>query len=102
MSGSTFCAAAAAVAVAGVFFFFFDFVLFAHSPFARAFIYINLFVVYLIFNEFQSARVHVHILFGAKTEQRQSRKKNATASCMGLRFSICYETDLWLFSILCL
>lgn len=42
-------------------------------PFARAFIYINLFVVYLIFNEFQSARVHVHILFGAKTEQRRTR-----------------------------
>lgn len=42
-----------------------------------SFIYINLFVVYLIFNEFQSARVHVHILFGAKTEQRRARAKVA-------------------------
>lgn len=68
----------------------FDFVHFTHSLFfasiralsyaqicartsALSFIYINLFVVYLIFNEFQSARVHVHILFGAKTEQRRTR-----------------------------
>lgn len=85
------------------FFFCFDFMPFAHSPFARAFIYINLFAVYLIFNEFQSARVHVHILFGATkknthTDTKQRRKKIEVIRLC----SICYETDLWLFSILCL
>lgn len=51
---------------------------FLHIPLSRAFIYINLFAVYLIFNEFQSARVHVqytYILYLAQKPNKDGHEQ---------------------------